>query len=293
MASKILTKLVATIVLLSVATAGTNAHAAERWAALDGDAAAQLPPPNRTETVTGGLLACTEKRWRLDLTLATGTAGSDGLRQAQLRIGAEKFKLEATRKSLTISIAIPGNALPPLRSGIRADISVSGGVVDHRARFSLAGSRRTIDEIAPLCSKPDMSAYRSVVPGELNPETVLARELLTDEIRAFRAATKSIPAVAAAMQDVGNDRRLLFATLCGSSWYYGNSGCNMTVHAQNGDRKWMRVYETEGVEMHVDPKTSSEGWPNLVALTFDGEEVVWRWMEGEYQPPITEELRGG
>ena len=286
-------KSVVTMTLLSAVVIGTSAHATERWAAIDGDAAAQLPPPTRTETVTAGKLACAEKRWRLDLTLSPGTVGVDGPRYARLRIGSDRFELDADRNNLIVSVGIPGHALPPLRSGIRANIVITGGSVDHRARFSLVGSRRTIDEIAPRCSNPDMSAYNTVVPGELNPETVLARELLRDEIKAFRAATRSAPAVAAAMQDVGDDRRLLFATLCGSSWYYGNSGCNMTVHAQNGSREWMRVYETEGVAMHVDPKANFQGWPNLVALTFDGEEVVWRWMDGEYQPPITEELRGG
>lgn len=219
--------------------------------------------------------------------------GPNGTRQAQVTIGRDRFDLEAERDGSEISVAVTSDMLPPLRSGIRMDVSVSDGDVDHRARFSLIGSRRAIDAIAPRCSQRDMSAYTAIAPGELNPETVLARELLKSEIRAFRAATKSVPAVAAALANVGEERRLLFATICGSSWYYGNSGCNMTIHAQNDGDDWQRVYETEGVAMHIDTNAESDGWPNLIALTFDGEEIVWSWMNGRYEPPISEELRGG
>lgn len=273
--------------------AGGQARAAERWAALPEGAFAQLPDPTRTETITGGKLVCAEQRWSLELSLADGVVGSDGGRKAEMAIGRSRFDLSANRTGTMISIEIPGDVLPPLRSGIRMNISVSGGEFEHRARFSLIGSRRTIEEVAPRCSQRDMSAYRAVLPGEFNPETVLARELLATEITAFTTATKSRPTVAAAMVDAGEGRRLLFATLCGSSWYYGNSGCNMTVHAQHNDEEWQRVYETEGVAMHIDRNSQSEGWPNLVALTFDGEEVVWRWMGDGYLPPIEGELRGG
>ncbi len=270
-----------------------SANAAERWSAIDGQASAELPPPTRTKTIAGAQLECAEQKWRLLLSLTPETLGEDGQRTATTSIGSEKFETIATQNRQSIAVELPSDALPPMRSGIRMDVSVTGGENAHKARFSLIGSRRTIDEIAPRCSKRDMSAYKAIIPGELSPETTLARELLVQEIAAFRAATKSTPAVAAAMQAVGNDRRLLFATLCGSSWYYGNSGCNMTIHAQVGSNEWTRVYETEGVTMHIDPAIKSNGWPNLVALTFDGDEVVWSWMGDSYEPPIVEELRGG
>lgn len=273
-------------------TAGQGLSA-ERWAPIEGQAAARLPEPSRTKTISAARLECAEQRWSLEVALMPEVADSDGARRAQVAIGRNRFELEAEREGSTISIAVPSDMLPPLRAGIRMDVSASGGTIDHRARFSLIGSRRAIDAVAPRCSQRDMSAYTAIVPGELNPETVLARELLGGEIKAFRAATKSAPAVAAALANVSAERRLLFATLCGSSWYYGNSGCNMTIHAQEAGGDWQRVYETEGVAMHIDPNAQSEGWPNLVALTFDGEEIVWSWMNDRYEPPISEELRGG
>ncbi len=265
------------------------ATAAERWAAVEGEASADLPLPTRTKTIAGGKFTCAEQRWSLNLALAPDTAGENGERQADLTIGSSQFNLKAARKDAFISVDIPSDALPSLRSGIRMTISIAGGKVRHEARFSLIGSRRVIEEIAPRCSKRDMSAYRAVIPSAFNPETALARELLETEIKAFKTATKSTPSVAAAMENIGDGRRLLVATICGSSWYYGNSGCNITVHAQRHDAAWSRVYETEGVAMHIDPKTQSQDWPDLVALTFDGHIIVWKWMDNTYLPPAFEE----
>lgn len=272
---------------------GAQAWSAERWIAVDGEAAAVLPEPTRTKTIESAKLECAEQRWNLAVTLLPEAIDIDGARQAEMAIGSDRFDLDAERTGSGIAVSVPTEALPPLRSGIRMNLSISGGKSRHRARFSLIGSRRAIDAIAPRCSQRDMSAYVAIIPSELSPETVLARELLADEIKAFQTATKSQPVLAAALKSVDDNRRLLFATLCGSSWYYGNSGCNMTVHAQSDDDGWQRVYETEGVKMHIDPNADSEGWPDLVALTFDGDEIVWRWMKGIYEPPIAEELRGG
>lgn len=268
--------------------ASAPAQAAERWAALEGEAAARLPDPTRARAITGGELRCDQQEWALNVALAFGTDGDNGARKANVRIGGSRFDLDAERKASIVSVAVPPEMLQPLRAGIRMDITITGGAETHEARFSLIGSRRAIEEAAPKCSKRDMSAYSEIVPGELNPETTLARELLGEEIRAFRAATKSEPIVAAALVSVSEGRRLLFATLCGSSWYYGDSGCNMTVHAQEGESDWRRVYETEGVTMHTDPNAETAGWPDLVALTFDGDIVVWRWEDGQYLPPATD-----
>ncbi|MEX0343444.1 MAG: hypothetical protein AB3N20_00865 [Rhizobiaceae bacterium] len=276
-----------------LASVSGSALAAERWSSVEGQATAQLPPPTRTKTIDSAQLNCAEQKWQLILALMPEAQGANGDRRAITSVGSERFETAAKRDGNSVAVDLPSDALPPLRAGIRMDVSVTGGEIDHRARFSLIGSRRTIDEIAPRCSKRDMSAYKAILPGELNPEATLARELLADEIKAFRSATKSAPSVAAALEPVDGGRRLLFATLCGSSWYYGNSGCNMTIHAQSGNDDWTRVYETEGVSMHIDPKSQSQGWPNLVALTFDGDEIIWSWMGGSYQPPIVEELRGG
>ncbi len=265
----------------------------ERWASADGAARAKLPDPARSETIVAGELVCAEQRWSLLLALADGVAGTDGARAAEIAIGENRFDLDAERTGSSIAVAVTSEVLPPLRAGIRMDVLVTGGESDYSARFSLVGSRRAIDEAAPRCSRRDMSAYRAIMPGELNPETVLARELLDAEIEAFRTATKSEPAIAAALHNAGAGKRLLFATICGSSWYYGNSGCNMTVHAQEGEDSWRRVYETEGVAMHIDPNAQTEGWPNLVTLSFDGDEIVWHWEDGEYLPPFIAELHGG
>lgn len=275
-----------------VAVVGQMQAQAESWSESGSGAVAQLPEPQRSKWIVGAELSCEQQEWSLRLALASGTPGETGPRKARIAIGTENFDLDAERTALSVVVEIPAMVLPPLRQGLQMTVEIEGGAEPHGARFSLIGSRRTIEAVAPRCTKRDMSGYQPITLSEFNPETALARELLATEIKDFRRATKSSPAVAAVMVDLGEERRLLFATLCGSSWYYGNSGCNMTIHAQDGVGAWARVYETEGVSMYLDPAPTQSSWPNLVVLTFDGEEIRWHWEDGEYLPPADDETVG-
>ena len=92
---------------------------------------------------------------------------------------------------------------------------------------------------------------------------------------------------------------MLFATVCGSSWYYGRTGCSLFGFLRSSaTEEWKQVYNTEGLAIYVDPKASNGGWPNLVTLEPSGGygPMHWKWNGAEYalsDPQVaTDELRG-
>lgn len=78
----------------------------------------------------------------------------------------------------------------------------------------------------------------------------------------------------------------MFASLCGSTSYYGRSGCTLSGFASaSPGSEWKPVYNSEGVRLYTDPKVANGGWPNLVTLPVtDGVEPEhWMWDGSEYR----------
>ena len=131
-----------------------------------------------------------------------------------------------------------------------------------------------------------MSAYARVVLSETDPAVETAKILLADEAKLFRAETGKQPIHAAATIGLSEGRQLLFASLCGSTSYYGQSGCTLLGFASEGPgSEWRQVYGNEGVLLHTDPNMSNGGWPNLVTLPVVGgvQPDYWAWNGTEYE----------
>jgi hypothetical protein len=154
------------------------------------------------------------------------------------------------------------------------------------AAFALRGSRIAITAAQERCSLRDMSAYTPVTFTPFSSYMALARELRKDDIAGFRLSTASEPALVAAMAEFDGGRRVLFTRLCGSSWYYGASGCNVTGFAPKAapDAGWRVVYDTENVLLYTDPATAESGWRDIVTLPArgPGSASVWRWNGSAY-----------
>jgi hypothetical protein len=78
----------------------------------------------------------------------------------------------------------------------------------------------------------------------------------------------------------------MFASLCGSTNYFGDTGCSLTGYAATGaDGDWRMVYETDGMLLHTDPNNATDGWPNLVTLPIVGgtEATHWAWSGEQYE----------
>lgn len=277
------------LALMCLGFAATPATAQERWAAMDGEARAALPAARGSDAVTGGALSCEAQRWTLHLDLA-GPHSSAGA--AVLAVDGRTFDLFLSPDGRSLVSALPRDALEPLKDGIRMEVILPGDL--GAANFPLRGSRVAITEAEERCTLRDMSAYTPITFTPYSSHANLARGLRAKDIEAFAASTASQPDLTVAMAELGAGRRLLFTRLCGSSWYYGVSGCNITGFAtgpqeREAEQEWTPVYDTESVHLHLDPKSLHDGWPDVVTLPArgGGAALVWRWdgdgytLEGE------------
>lgn len=251
---------------------GSNAFAQtpDRWAADETEARATLPAAGDTNAT----LSCAAQRWTLAFPLAADLAVDDGL--VVMTVDGRPFELSAVLDDGSLSLRIPREALEPLRNGLRMELAFSGALESAvgTPSFPLRGSKLAISAVEERCTLRDMSAYQPLTFTPFSSYLNLARTLREDDIKAFERATASQPQLTVAMSELDEGRRLLFTRLCGSSWYYGLSGCNITGFAPQADTvaegdaetetTWRVVYDTENVLLHLDPKSQSHGWPDLV-----------------------------
>lgn len=286
------------LAILSVLAAPAAAQSPDRWTADEVEARATLPPPRDSAKVTGAELSCAAQKWTLRLTVARADGLADGLAGDEARIGVDgdAYPARLAVQPGALAIAVPRAALEPMKSGLRLDVDFTGAIEEAVGdlAFSLRGSRIAMTAVEERCSLRDMSPYRPVTFTPYSSYLNLARTLRRTDIDAFALATASQPTLDAAMTEFGDGRRVLFTRLCGSSWYFGASGCNITGFAPQtpGDAEgggetvpaWRVVYDTENVVLHTDPKSAAEGWPDLVTLPVRsaGPGRIWRWEGRDY-----------
>ena len=264
---------------MSVATA----DAVDHWEEAGSGAVAILPPPQKAKGIASASLFCAEQRWSFLFRAEPGAVPSGWKGPARITLGGFVFDGEAVEARGSVGMAVPAD-LEALKHASRMVFAATDGTV--AASFSLSGSRAAIEAIAPRCSQVDMSAYTGIVLSETDPAVETAKILLADEAKLFRAETGQQPVHAAATIDLTEGRQLLFASLCGSTSYYGQSGCTLSAFASDGPgSEWRPVYNNEGVLLHTDPEISNGGWPNLVTLPLSGgaEPDHWAWNGSEYE----------
>lgn len=254
--------------------APTRASAEPAWQAAAVGAVAILPAPDEKGALIGGALSCAQQRW--EFRLRSEPDETRGHQEALLTIDDTPFKVAAVRTEAVVAFPVDTELLEPIKAGSRLTISLAGGRKT-AASFPLAGSRAAIETAASRCSPVDMSAYHRVELTAKDPAASVAAGLLSDEARLFRAATGKEPEMAAARLDFDEGRVLLFASLCGSTSYYGVSGCTLAGFVPDGDGNWRQVYDTEGVLLHTDPRTAHDGWPDLVTVPVSGDAEPSRW----------------
>lgn len=266
-------------VALSLSGLTSVALANDRWMPAVGEAAILLPDPVSAKGVAGATLSCAEQQWRLGLQLRPDVLLLPGPTSATLDVSGQAFPVEASVEPGKVVLPIDAPALAVLKSGTRAQVVVGGPAAALEATFGLRGSRLAIDAAAPLCSKRDMSQYETVAFTPYSSHLLEAKELRKAEIEVFRAATAADPVVSASKTVMKDGRSLLFVQLCGSSWYYGASGCNVAVFARLSDSaEWEQVYDAEGADLYLDSRRLVDGWPSIIALPkVGGEEVLWAW----------------
>ncbi|MBX3579243.1 MAG: hypothetical protein KF723_18740 [Rhizobiaceae bacterium] len=266
--------------------AAAPVHAADRWQEAGSGAVAILPDPASANGIIGGSLYCAEQKWAFHFRTPQAALTAGDTVPAKITISGELLQLEARTEAGGARVAVPTAALPSLKNGTSLAVEVGDTATGVAALFNLRGSKLVIEAVAPKCSQVDMSEYDLVALSETDPAVEHARLLIADEMKLFTAATNRQPVVAAKIADVPPQNRLMFASICGSTTYYGTSGCNLTGFAQIGPLgEWRQVYNTEGMIMHTDPNAGNGGWPNLVTLPMVGglEPTHWVWSGSQYE----------
>lgn len=255
--------------------------AADVWEEGGSGAVAILPEPRLAQGITGGSLFCEEQQWgflfRTDAAVAPPENGTGGV----ITVHGEPHPFAAEVSPGSIHAAVPVSILDGLKSGNSMSVTIGTGKAKFAAVFSLNASRRVIEAIAPRCSQIDMSGYDRIALSEMSLAVISAKPLLEEELKLFRQATGQQPKLAAEFVDVGPGRQLMFASICGSTAYYGASGCNLNGFAMTSDApEWREVYNTEGMHLFLDPNASNGGWPNLVTLPVVGGTTPTHWVWG-------------
>lgn len=272
---------------IALAAGSLPALSADRWQEAGSGAVAILPTPKPATEILGGSLYCTEQRWAFLFRLAPETglpAGSVEKAKLTAADGALEFDAEISEQAA--KVGVPRGILLSLKEGNALKVEIGAGKAAPKATFNLRYSKQVLEAVEPRCSQVDMSAYQSVSLSETDAAVPQATGLLADEIKLFRNFTSSNPVVATAVLELGAERRLMFASLCGSKSYFGSSGCSLTGYAAEGAAsEWKKVYETEGVLLYRDPGQSVDGWPNLATLPVVGgtEATHWSWGGESYQ----------
>lgn len=258
------------------------AAAQERWTVIDDEARIVLPAAGGSHKVERAELVCAERLWSLAITLAEPAPAQTDV-AARLEVGT--FAIDATGRldGPALTIAVPVEALGPIKAGTRLGVSLADGDLLGAPAFPLRGSRLAIDQAAASCTDPDMSAYEAVAFSESEDDLALARDLRGADIDAFRQATASDAKVTVGEVAMGGDGGLVFVQLCGSSWYYGASGCSLTGHLREDDG-WRVVFESEGASLYIDRSAELRGFPGLVTLpALSAFPVNWSWTGGAYR----------
>jgi hypothetical protein len=268
------------------------APAGDRWQEAGSGAVAILPIPLKTAVIKGGSLFCDEQRWAFRLRVEAAARSSQEA-DVVVAVDSAEFTAKASLSPGVATISVPFEMLEPLKAGNRLSFTIDSELA---AMFSLRGSRAVLEAVAPRCSAVDMSAYENVALSETDQSVGTAARLMAEEEALFREATGKEPVLAAASVKVAPHAELIFASLCGSDRYYGQSGCTLSGFVrQSAGEDWREVYNSEGVALYLDRKTSAGGWPDLVTLARDSgaEPSHWMWTGLAYEirePAIAKEI---
>lgn len=267
-----------------LAAAPSTASSSERWTVDEAEARASLPLPAGNANVAAATLSCAAQRWKLEITLSSPVETGKG--EAELRVDGNGFAATVVAAGTMLAINTPRTTIAPLKRGLRLEIALPEAFADVAGApvFSLRGSSVALAAVEERCTLRDMTAYHPVEFATPSIYDAIVRTLRAGDIRAFTVATASQPQVSAALALFHEGRRVLFTRLCGSSWYFGQSGCNITgyVRDDGSETGWREVYDTENVAIHIDPRAQNDGWPDLATLPMraGGTALLWRW-DGE------------
>ena len=252
--------------------------AGDRWEEAGSGAVAILPVPLKAIAITGGSLSCAEQRWSFRLRVET-TSASSPRQEANLVVaidGADfpaKAKPESRccdgRRSVRNARLSEGGQQALLRIRQRA---CRGVFAEGVARCASTRSRR----VAARWTCRPMNASR--FPKRIRPLEP-RQSLWPKKRRCFARRPASSRSSRRLRSRSRRTRKWCLPRFAGSTAITAQSGCTLSGFARQGaGRDWREVYNSEGMALYLDPKTSADGWPDLVTLAEGGGAEPSHWM---------------
>lgn len=290
-------------VFAALLLAAEPAAAQTVWTAPEGLSYAMLPAPQQGTPVTGGVMLCDQQVWTLSLATEPGAEIADADGTATLIALGQRFTVQSSRGNSSIDLIVPYDALEPMKASSRLQIELGGD--NEPIRFALTGSRRAITAVEQNCSARQLPTENLIELEAASVYLELGRRLRAEDIRDFIISTNQLAELEVAMIEIEGNRRLFFVEICGSSWYYGVSGCNIAGFAHFSAagsnpseidlEGWEPVFESEGVHVYREPGQSNDGWPNLVTIPLKPgfPDKLWTWTGQRYavEGTVQAELR--
>lgn len=272
------------LILLAIVAVSTPAEAADFWQEAGAGAVAILPDPSPTLGIASATLYCSEQAWGFHFRTDPARPAGAGL-LGTITVGWEEVPLSFVAQAGNFHTTIQADLLERLKSGNSLRVVMGEGAERYAATFNLRQSRRVIEAISPRCSQIDMEGFEPVVFNDMGVDVAEAEPLVAAEVAKFREFTGASPKIAATSLDIEGGHRLLFATVCGSTGYYGPSGCNLSGYSRMaGAEGWTEAYNTEGMHLYLDRNADNGGFPNLATLeVFGGTQPIhWIWGGDRY-----------
>lgn len=279
--------LLAVCALLGGAPVAAAQEDASAWASVSGESRVLMPPPDLGGPVASAAMSCSAQVWTMSIDFGTAPPPASG--RAMVAVPRGSFASTVSVTGHVASIVLPREALEPMMAGTRLTVTLPGAA---ELRFPLTGSRRAITAAAALCSPRDVVMADGVTLSPFSSYLDLARQLRREDIEDFTLSTTAQPRMRIAMSELEGGRRILFVELCGSSWYYGSTGCSLTGFspiagkAEDKPSGWRIAFEAEGVFIRIDQASRHDGWPDLATIPLHegSEETRWSWNGERYLP---------
>lgn len=266
-------------ITLALALLSASPAWSSSWQEAGSGAVAILPGPEKASGISGASLFCAEQRWSFLFRVEPGRLGSSTNMPGELTTGGTRFAVEGLPKHDQLVVPLAPDMLGPIKASMRMKVAFGDRDNGLQAEFTLAGSRAVIDRVTPRCSPVDMSPYERITLSEMDAAAAEARTLLSDEAKLFRAATGQDAGFAARKLELADGKALLIASVCGSTSYYGESGCSLFGYVRTGPTgEWHLAYDTEGLQLFLDRNAEKDGFPALLTLPMTGPAEPSRWI---------------
>jgi hypothetical protein len=187
-------------------------------------------------------------------------------------------------------IPLSGPILDALKAGRQVQISSHAPPHDSfNSTFTLRGSARALDAVERNCGYPTPKTapdrFKTTPAGPNSQAITLASVLLQDILAEAHQSDPAIGIESTGFVDLDDGWRFLISHLGPSTKMYGIAAFETVVYAAPPGQDWRFVARQAGFVVHVDSKSQTNGYPDLVyqsVLGVNQPYAVWSWNGQAY-----------